>query len=291
MVQKITNFHLNQARKTENEGVMIESERQSKRYASGGNRDSERWSTWCMCVTKRENKQTMQCVLHRQTILLSASFTLLFVFIPASISKTWLKCSSYQRLCWTTGEKKKKDSEMGRKMKRKSQKHLLQRDAFHPSQAARRKDRHSNFILFPSLLLCLFHPFSSAAEPPRYLHLKLNSLPRTTFQSHFFSLFQSIDIIPSALFSPITLCHAVIWGIGTVPWLGLREECGGLGRCYRSSMCYLETSRGNSAACALFNFSWSARLIVLSGEKKTEKSCGEKDDSQPHLKRNRDSGC
>lgn len=42
MVQKITNFHLNQARKTENEGVMIESERQSKRYASGGNRDSER---------------------------------------------------------------------------------------------------------------------------------------------------------------------------------------------------------------------------------------------------------
>lgn len=108
MVQKITNFHLNQARKTENEGVMIESERQSKRYASGGNRDSERWSTWCMCVTKRENKQTMQCVLHRQTILLSASFTLLFVFIPASISKTWLKCSSYQRLCWTTGEKKKK---------------------------------------------------------------------------------------------------------------------------------------------------------------------------------------
>lgn len=180
---------------------------------------------------------------------------------------------------------------MGRKMKRKSQKHLLQRDAFHPSQAARRKDRHSNFILFPSLLLCLFHPFSSAAEPPRYLHLKLNSLPRTTFQSHFFPLFQSIDIIPSALFSPITLCHAVIWVIGMVPWLGLREECGGLGRCYRSSMCYLETSRGNSAACALFNFSWSARLIVLSGEKKTEKSCGEKDDSQPHLKRNRDSGC
>lgn len=56
-------------------------------------------------------------------------------------------------------------------------------------------------------------------------------------------------------------------------------------------MCYLETSRGNSAACALFNFSWSARLIVLSGEKKMEKSCGEKDDSQPHLKRNRDSGC
>lgn len=108
MVQKITNFHLNQARKTENEGVMIESERQSKRYASGGNRDSERWSTWCMCVTKRENKQTMQCVLHRQTILLSASFTLLFVFIPASISKTWLKCSSYQRLCWTTGGEKKK---------------------------------------------------------------------------------------------------------------------------------------------------------------------------------------
>lgn len=42
MVQKITNFHLNQARKTENEGVMIESERQSKRYASGRNRDSER---------------------------------------------------------------------------------------------------------------------------------------------------------------------------------------------------------------------------------------------------------
>lgn len=108
MVQKITNFHLNQAGKTENEGVMIESERQSKRYASGGNRDSERWSTWCMCVTKRENKQTMQCVLHRQTILLSASFTLLFVFTPASISKTWLKCSSYQRLCWTTGEKKKR---------------------------------------------------------------------------------------------------------------------------------------------------------------------------------------
>lgn len=64
------------------------------------------------------------------------------------------------------GGEKKKDSEMGRKMKRKSQKHLLQRDAFHPSQAARRKDRHSNFILFPSLLLCLFHPFSSAAEPP-----------------------------------------------------------------------------------------------------------------------------
>lgn len=172
---------------------------------------------------------------------------------------------------------------MGRKMKRKSQKHLLQRDAFHPSQAARRKDRHSNFILFPSLLLCLFHPFSSAAEPPRYLHLKLNSLPRTTFQSHFFPLFQSIDIIPSALFSPITLCHAVIWVIGTVPWLGLREECGGLGRCYRSSMCYLETSHGNSTACALFNFSWSVRLIVLSGEKKKRRKVVERKTAVSHI--------
>ncbi len=142
-----------------------------------------------MCVTKKKNKQTMQCILHRETIPLHASFTLLFVFIPPSISKTWLKCSSYQRLCWTT---EKKDSEMGRKMKRKSQKHLLQRDAFHPSQAARRKEhRYSNFFLFPSLPLSLSPILLSSQNLPWYprttpLHHKLNSLPRTTFQSHFF---------------------------------------------------------------------------------------------------------
>ena len=33
-----------------------------------------------VCVIKRKNKQTMQCVLHRDNT--PASFTLLFVFIP-----------------------------------------------------------------------------------------------------------------------------------------------------------------------------------------------------------------
>lgn len=121
---------------------------------------------------------------------------------------------------------------MGRKMKRKSQKHLLRRDAFHPSQAARRKEhRHSNFFLFPSLSLILL----SSRKTPWYLrttpmHHRLNSLPRTTFQSHFF---QSIDIIPSAPFSPITLCHVVIWAISAVPWLGQRGVPG-LGKVLQS---------------------------------------------------------
>lgn len=175
---------------SENEGETRESKRQNKSYASAGNRDSEKWSTWCMDVTKRKNKQTMQCILHRETIPLHASFTLLFVFIPPSISKTWLKCSCYQRLCWTM---KKKDSEMGRKMKRKSQKHLLRRDAFHPSQAVRRKaHRHSNFSLFPiSLCLSLSPILLSSWKTPWYLrttppHHELNSLPRTTLQSHFY---------------------------------------------------------------------------------------------------------
>lgn len=54
-------------------------------------------------------------------------------------------------------------------------------------------------------------------------------------EQHFsHTLFQSIDNIPSALFSPITLCHVAIWTISAVLWLGLREECRGLGRCHRA---------------------------------------------------------
>ena len=120
---------------------------------------------YCMCVTKRKNKQTMQCILHGETIPLHASFTLLFVFIPPSISKTWLKCSSFQRLCWTRGKKRWDWGE--KKMKRKSQKHLLKRDALYPSQAARRKEnRNSNFFVFPCLPLPLFPILLSYWNPP-----------------------------------------------------------------------------------------------------------------------------
>lgn len=139
-------------------------------------------------------------------------------------------------------KKKKKTGEMGRKMKRKSQKHLLQRDAFHPSQAARRKEhRHIQTFFSSPSSLCLSHPFSSAAETPPDTWGQpcciTSSIASLEQQSHFFFSFQSIDIIPSAPFSPITLCYVMtIRGISAVPWLGLREECRGLGRCCRA-MC------------------------------------------------------
>lgn len=170
---------------------MRESERQRKRYVSGGNRDSERWSTWCTCVTKRKNKQTMQCILHRETIPLHASFTLLFVFIPSSISQTWLKCSSYQCLCWTTKERQWDGK------KNEAEKSKVSFTAWRFSSfTGREKKRTQRLKLFSvplSLPLSLSLPFSSAVQKtPWYLrttplHYKLNSLPRTTFQSHFFS--------------------------------------------------------------------------------------------------------
>lgn len=201
----------------------------------------------CVCVTKRgkTNKQCSVFCIERQypSMPLSPS---VFVFIPPSISKTWLKCSSYQRLCWATGKKRQWDGK--KKIKRKSQKRLLRRDAFHPSQAARRKEhRHSNFFLFPSLPLSLsfslFLPFSSAAKkPPWYLrttppHHKLNSLPRTTFQSTFF---QSIDIIPNAPFSPITLCNLSDRRSAVT---GTERGVPGLSKVQPSTICYDETSQ------------------------------------------------
>lgn len=71
-----------------------------------GNEGDEEWST-LMHVCDKERKQTNNAVYFAYTDnTLHASFTLLFVFIPSSISKTWLKCSSYRRLCWTMKTKK-----------------------------------------------------------------------------------------------------------------------------------------------------------------------------------------
>lgn len=143
-----------------------------------------------MCVTKRKNKQTMQCILHRETILLHGSFTLLLVFIPPSISKTWLKCSSYQHLCWTT---KKKTVRWEEKWSGKVKSIFYSVTLFILHR--RREEKNTDIQTFFSspLSLCLSLPFSSAVENPPdtrgqpHLHQKLNSLPRTTFQSHLFS--------------------------------------------------------------------------------------------------------
>lgn len=168
-----------------------EKARQSKIYVSRGNRDSERWSTWCMCVTKRKNKLTMQCILHRDTIPLRGSFTLLFVFIPPSISKTWLKCSSYQRLYWTTGKKRQWDGKKNEAEKSKASFTAWRFSSFTGGE----KKRTQTFKLFslplsPSVSLSL--PFSSAAESPPDTwgqpHCITSSIasPEQTFQSHFF---------------------------------------------------------------------------------------------------------
>lgn len=156
---------------SENEGETRESKKQNKRYASAGNRDSEKWSTWCMYVTKRKNKQTMQCILHRETIPLHASFTLLFVFIPSSISKTWLKCSSYQRLCWTM----KKTQWDGKKNEAEKSKASFTAWRFSSFTGGEKKSTQT-FKLFPlpHFPLSLSLPFSSAVEKP----------PDTWGQSH-----------------------------------------------------------------------------------------------------------
>lgn len=186
----------------------------------------------CMCVTKRKNKQTMQCILHRETIPFHASFTLLLVFIPPSISQTWLKCSSYQRLCWTTGREKKKqwDGEKNEAEKSKASFTAWRFSSF----TGGKKKRTQTFKLFflplsPALFLSPYSP--QLLKPPRYLSTtplqrKLNSLRRTNISVTLFFP-HSIDIIPSALFSPITLCHVTIWMIRAVQWLGQREECWG----------------------------------------------------------------
>lgn len=114
-----------------------------------------------------------------------------------------------------------------------------------------KKKRAQTFKLFslphaPSVSLSPPILLSNPTPPPRYLrttplHQKLYSRHRTTFQSHISS--QGIDIIPSALFSSITLCYIAIWVISTEPWLGLRGALW-LETVQQSAMspCYLENS-------------------------------------------------
>lgn len=90
--------------------------------------------------------------------------------------------------------------------------------------------RHSNFSLFP-ISLCL--SLSAAVKPltpednPAVTQTQWPSQNDTSIEH----LFQRTDIIPSAPFSPITLCHVAIWAIVAVPRLGLRTAYRGLGRC------------------------------------------------------------
>lgn len=177
----------------------------------------------------------MQCILHRETILLHGSFTLLLVFIPPSISKTWLKCSSYQHLCWTT-KKRQWDGKKNEAEKSKASFTAWRFSSFTGGE----KKRTQTFKLF-SLPLS---PSVSLSHSPQQLKTPLipednptcikSSIasPEQHF-SHTYFLSQSIDIIPRALFSPITLFHGAIGAIGAVPWLGLREERQGLLACCR----------------------------------------------------------
>lgn len=147
----------------------------------------------------------MQCILHSQTIPPCASFTLPFVSIPPSISKTWLKCSSSKHLCWTL---KKTDSEMGgeneaEKVKRNFYSVRGAFHLFHHSQPCE-KHRHSNYSLY-RLYQCLTSPPTPGPlipeDNPTAMQYSI-AFPEQHF-THIF--FQSVVKIPTAPFSPITL--------------------------------------------------------------------------------------
>lgn len=164
------------------------------RYASAGTREDPP----DVCMWQRGKTNNAAFFLHRQTIPLCASFTLPFVSIPPSISKTWLKCSSSKHLCWTQKKKKNWQRDGRRKWGGKSQTQLLQRWGFYFSSFTDmwKTHRHSTACT------------AASHSPPRY--------PRTSPQqcrtqwpslnnTSLTFLFQSVVKIPTAPFSPITL--------------------------------------------------------------------------------------
>lgn len=141
-----------------------------------------------MHVSRKDGKTNKQCSVFCIERQCHTSFTLFFFrshslpYQPSMIKMQFLAASL------PNSRKKKKDGEMGRKMKRMSQKHLLQRDAFHPSRTARSKERRRSTLCFSSLFLTLL--FSSTTKTSRHLkttplHRELNS-PLRTFQSRLF---------------------------------------------------------------------------------------------------------
>lgn len=162
---------------------------------------------------------------------------------------------------------------MGRKMKRKSQKHLLQRDAFHPSQAAWRKEQ--TFKLF-SLLFCLSLSFSSlfssATETPptpenNPAASQAQQPPhRTTFQKHFFFFFLSA-LIQFPVLSLVQLHYAMSLSERSVQcrdwdWersVGAWEDAAELsGDKSENLQCFCLHSHWDKQ-CTLFNFIQSRR--------------------------------
>lgn len=198
--------------------------RESKRQeaSSAGNRHDAP----AVCMWQRKNKQTNNAVYSAQSD--KTPPCLLFVFSPPSISKTWLKCSSYQRLCWTMKKQRHWDGKEKWSWKVKSIFYGMR--LFIHRQWEGKAHRHSNFSLFP-ISLCL--SLSAAVKPltpednPAVTQSQWPSQNDTSIEH----LFQRTDIIPSAPFSPITLCHVAIWVIVAVPRLRLRTAYRGLGRC------------------------------------------------------------
>ncbi len=141
-----------------------------------------------VCVWQRgkTNKQCCVFCIERQypSMPLSPSF---FVFIPPSISKTWLKCSSYRRLCWTTWKQTVRWEEKW-SGKVKSIFYGVTLFILH----RRREEKNTDVQTFlSSLPLSLSPILLSSQKAPWYLrttswHHKLNSLPRTIFHSQFF---------------------------------------------------------------------------------------------------------
>lgn len=199
----------------------------------------------------------MQCILHRETIPLHASFTLLFVFIPASISQTWLKCSSYQRLCWTAEKNVRWEEKWSGKVK--SIFYSVTLFILHRRQGKKRTQTLKLFFP-PPCSLCLLSILLSNWKPPDTWGQtrRITSSIASPEQHLRLFLSQSIDTIPGALFSPITLCCVAVWLISAAPWLGLRDECHGLGKRCRAPY-YLPsgeflTSQKSETKCNIWHY-------------------------------------
>lgn len=173
-----------------------------------------------MYAAERQNKQCS--AFCRQTIPPCASFTRPLVSIPPSISKTWLKCSLSEHLCWRL-KKKKPDSETGgenepEKVKRKFYSARVFFFFFPSFTDMWKTHRHSNCSLYLRYHCITPSPPQYPRTTPQQCRTQSPSLNNTSLTF----LFQSFVKIPTAPFSPITFFvvhRGAAWGTQ-------REGCG-----------------------------------------------------------------
>lgn len=160
-----------------------------------------------MHVLSKIKDKTFKCVLHIETMHFCTPFTLSSCFYSLLYQPNMIKMQFQPASLLSS---RKRECEMGRKVEPISQSIFYSIVLF--ILHWRHEENNTDIQLF-------IYPSSSAVKPPRIPEDNpIESLVQQPHQNNIsVTFFYSIAIIPSALLSPITLCHVPVSAICTLP--------------------------------------------------------------------------